>query len=125
MVTAARDCSAHVRLTSQALAFLRFVTTGRDRDSGADAGAFSVAYDLLATADLSETDRAVLREHLDWFQTHLFIPPRFNRTSSKGYYRRNTRGIAWFRDTGDGVPQADARPRKGLRGVRPSGLAPP
>jgi hypothetical protein len=26
-------------------------------------------------------------------------PARFNRTRSKGYYRRDTRGIAWFRDT--------------------------
>lgn len=58
-----------------------------------------MAYDLLATADLSETDRAVLREHLEWFETHLPIPARFNRTSSKGYHRRNTRSIAWFRDT--------------------------
>ena len=58
-----------------------------------------MAYDLLASADLSEMDRAVLREHLEWFETRLPTPARFNRTSSKGYYRRNSRGIAWFRDT--------------------------
>ena len=58
-----------------------------------------MAYALLASADLSETDRAVLREHLDWFEAHLPSPARFNRTTSKGYYRRSTRGIAWFRDT--------------------------
>ncbi len=26
-------------------------------------------------------------------------PTRFNRTKSKGFYRRKTRGIAWFKDT--------------------------
>ncbi len=30
---------------------------------------------------------------------HLETPSRFNRTKSKGFYRRNTRGIAWFKDT--------------------------
>jgi hypothetical protein len=29
---------------------------------------------------------------------NLPIPKRFNRTASKGYYLRNTKGIAWFRD---------------------------
>ena len=81
------------------MAFLRFVSAGQDRDSGTDAGAFSVAYELLATANLSEVDRAALREHLAWFETHLPTPARFNRTNSKGYYRRKTKGIAWFRET--------------------------
>ena len=33
-----------------------------------------------------------------WFEKHPPTPKRFNRSKSKGYYRRNTRGIAWFRD---------------------------
>ncbi|HEX7075605.1 MAG TPA: hypothetical protein VF226_16320 [Hyphomicrobiaceae bacterium] len=36
---------------------------------------------------------------LEWFEVHLTTPKRFNRSTSKGYYRRNTKGIAWFRDT--------------------------
>jgi len=36
---------------------------------------------------------------LTWFAQHLETPSRFNRTKSKGYYRRNTRGIAWFKDS--------------------------
>ena len=44
-------------------------------------------------------DRSVLTEALAWFGEHLPTPARFNRTRSKGYYRRATRGIAWFRDT--------------------------
>jgi hypothetical protein len=81
------------------LAFLRFVTSARDQDSGFDAGALSVAYELLSAGELPEAEQAVLREHLAWFEAHLPTPTRFNRTSSKGYDRRNTKGIAWFRDT--------------------------
>jgi hypothetical protein len=84
---------------SDVLAFLRFVASSRDQDSGFDAGAFSVAYELLAGGELTEAEQAVLREHLAWFEKHLPAPARFNRTSSKGYDRRNTKGIAWFRDT--------------------------
>ena len=29
----------------------------------------------------------------------LATPRRFNRSTSKGYYRRAAKGIAWFRDT--------------------------
>ena len=40
-----------------------------------------------------------MAEHLGWFEKNLQAPARFNRTKSKGFYRRNTRGIAWFKDT--------------------------
>lgn len=35
-----------------------------------------------------------LSETLAWFEKNLKTPDRFNRTRSKGYYRRNTKGIA-------------------------------
>jgi hypothetical protein len=35
---------------------------------------------------------------LSWFETNLAIPERFNRTNSKGYYRRrNTAGVSWIK----------------------------
>lgn len=34
-----------------------------------------------------------------WFGENLAKPDRFNRSKSKGFYRRTTRGIAWFRDS--------------------------
>ena len=36
---------------------------------------------------------------LRWFDENLVTPDRFNRSRSKGFYRRMTRGIAWFRDS--------------------------
>ena len=40
-----------------------------------------------------------MTELLAWFGENLVTPDRFNRSKSKGFYRRNTRGIAWFRDS--------------------------
>ena len=60
--------------------FIRFVLARRNADSGVDEGVFALAYELRHSAFLE-------------------TPTRFNRTTSKGFYRRNTRGIAWFKDT--------------------------
>jgi len=58
-----------------------------------------VAYALRDNPDVALEDRDALREELVWFEKHLPTPTRFNRTISKGHYRRNTKGIAWFRDS--------------------------
>ena len=41
----------------------------------------------------------MLAENLAWLEKNLETPTRFGRTKSKGFYRRKTRGIAWFKDT--------------------------
>ena len=51
------------------------------------------------TRRLAKPSRNTLSETLTWFERNLKTPARFNRTRSKGYYRRNTKGIAWFRDS--------------------------
>jgi hypothetical protein len=79
--------------------FIRFVTRDRNPDFGFENGPFKLAYALRRSADVVEADRVALSDVLDWFDRHLERPSRFNRTSSKGFYRRNTRGIAWFKDT--------------------------
>ena len=72
----------------------------RHQDSGFEAGVLSVAYQLLRDAsDLGAEDRLSIQDALAWFEKHLTTPDRFNRSGSKGYYRRNARGIAWFRDS--------------------------
>jgi hypothetical protein len=50
-------------------------------------------------ANVSEDDRVELSALLEWFGRNLPAPERFTRSKSKGYYRRATRGIAWFKDT--------------------------
>lgn len=79
--------------------FLRFVVTDRHPDSGVSDGVFRAAYRLAESSDVAAGDREALRENLAWFEKNLRTPCRFNRSASKGWYRRRTRGIAWFRDS--------------------------
>lgn len=80
------------------MAYLRFVVADPHPDTGVAAGIFTVAYALRDAGDTSSADRSALANLLMWFKKNLPIPNRFNRSTSKGYYRKNTKGIAWFRD---------------------------
>jgi hypothetical protein len=79
--------------------FIRFVLARRNPDSGVEDGTFGLAYELRDSPQVEAEDRAALIENLAWFEKNLETPERFNRTKSKGFYRRKTRGIAWFKDT--------------------------
>ena len=79
--------------------FLRFIVRGLHPESGVEDGLFGPAYNLRDDSSLGEAERQTLSETLAWFERNLKAPDRFNRTRSKGYYRRRTKGIAWFRDT--------------------------
>jgi cytochrome c peroxidase len=79
--------------------FIRFVLTRRHPDSGVEDGTFGLAYELKESPHVEAADRNQLAEALAWFEKNLETPTRFNRTKSKGFYRRKTRGIAWFKDT--------------------------
>jgi hypothetical protein len=48
---------------------------------------------------VEDEDRRLLTELLHWFGENLATPDRFHRSKSKGFYRRTTRGIAWFKDS--------------------------
>ena len=79
--------------------FIRFVLARRHPDSGVEDGVFRTAYALRDSADLEPADRDELAETLTWIEENLETPTRFNRTTSKGFHRRRTRGISWFKDT--------------------------
>jgi hypothetical protein len=81
------------------VAFLRFALATRHPDSGVEDGLFRTAYALRDGTDLDPDGRRSLEAVLSWFEENLRTPKRFNRTKSRGAYRRNSRGIAWFRDT--------------------------
>jgi hypothetical protein len=78
---------------------IRFVLARRHPDSGVEDGTFALAYELRESAHVEVADRNLLAANLAWFEKNLETPERFNRTKSKGFYRRKTRGIAWFKDT--------------------------
>ena len=80
--------------------YIRFVLARRrNPDSGVEDGPFEIAHELRDSARVDAADRDLLAANLAWFEKNLEEPKRFNRTRSKGFYRRNTRGIAWFKDT--------------------------
>jgi hypothetical protein len=79
--------------------FIRFVLQRRDQGSGISEGLFGLAYELRDSALVEPTDRELLADILEWFDRNLDTPDRFNRTRSKGFYRRKARGIAWFKDS--------------------------
>ena len=77
--------------------FLRFVLSRRHPDTGVEEGIFGAAYELRDSARTPATDRQLLDGLLSWFETNLATPGRFNRTKSKGYYRRRTAGVSWLK----------------------------
>lgn len=81
------------------MAFIRFVLPETHPDSCLNEGIFRLAYRLRTDPAVDEADRCLLTESMNWLDKHLPVPTRFNRSNSKGYNRRNTRGIGWFRDT--------------------------
>jgi hypothetical protein len=79
------------------VAFLRVILSSRHPDSGVEDGIFGVAYSLRDNPEVHLDVREQLRADLAWFEKNLPTPTRFNRTTSKGHYRRATSGITWFR----------------------------
>lgn len=81
------------------MSFIRFALARRHPDSGVEEGVFTLAYELRDSPRVEAADRELLTENLTCFEKNLETPTRFNRTRSKGFYRRKTRGIPWFKDT--------------------------
>jgi hypothetical protein len=81
------------------MSFVRFVLSTTHPESGVEAGVFRLAYEPRDDPHVPEADREALAHVLEWFDRNLPRPDRFNRSTSKGFYRRRTHGIAWLRDT--------------------------
>jgi hypothetical protein len=77
--------------------YLRFVVGHIDPDAAVRSGPFWVAGQLRDDGTLSFYDQEHLTELLDWFNSNLEKPERFNRTNSKGYADRAARGISWLK----------------------------
>jgi hypothetical protein len=79
--------------------YIRFVIAGIDEHSRVRKGIVQAAIELRDDSRASEQDRQELSETLRWLNEHLPRPARFNRSKSKGYYRRRTAGISWLKPT--------------------------
>lgn len=91
-------CFDVVSTLASAGEFVRFVVPAVIHDESQSAiGVIALAYKLVDAPDTANALRQELQELLTWFEAALAVPDRFNRTTSKGWYRRNTRGISWLR----------------------------
>ena len=87
--------------------YIRIVHNEPIRDVGFRAGFLNAVYRLRGSPEVSDVLYVQLSELIDWFNANLEIPEKFNRTSSKGAYRRNTSGLSWFkRDAKEHVAKA-------------------
>ncbi len=76
------------------MSYLRFVAFERRRPYGESDGPFSLAYALARDSGQPIYYRRPLREHLDWFATHLPVPDRFHRRLGRA---STGIGVCWFR----------------------------
>lgn len=79
--------------------FIRFVVPASGKTEGAVNGIFVAAYRLCEAAQLPKWETDNISALLVWTKAHLQIPHRFTSSKSKGHYRRNTRGLSWFKDS--------------------------
>jgi hypothetical protein len=79
--------------------FLRFAGTILVAHSSVEIGLFQIADLVEKNPGTNQDYKQVIRQQLDWFLKRLPVPERFNLTRSKGYYRRNSKGICWFNET--------------------------
>jgi hypothetical protein len=56
---------------------------------------------------MTSADMESLADLLLWFDCNIEEPDRFNRTKSKGWQRRNSKGLSWFRtNAGEQISKA-------------------
>lgn len=79
--------------------YLRFVLARMHPDSGSRDGVFGAAYELRDGGELAASQRQELEALLRWFDDNLQEPTRFNKTNSKGRYRRATKGLSWLKSS--------------------------
>lgn len=78
--------------------YLRFVDARTLTNSGVREGFFVAAYELRKRQSISAWELSEMETCLQWFRQNLPVPDRFNRTTSKGYCRRDAKGISWFKN---------------------------
>jgi hypothetical protein len=81
--------------------FVRFVTAEIEPDSNQPTGIIQAAYRLRDGDALTVQAREELNAELEWFKSNLSEPDRFVLTRSKGFYRRQSVAISWFKAEAD------------------------
>jgi len=89
--------------------YLRFVTERLTAHGARRAGFLQACYEAVEDKETPESSGVELKTLIDWFEKNLVTPPRFNRTRSKGAYRREGTALSWFKkDAEEHIAQAFA-----------------
>lgn len=81
--------------------YVRFVLPETTATSGRRRGLFSAAYALQKEIGHDDPDAQSLADALAWLDANLPLPDRFNRSASKGAYRRETAGLSWLKSSAE------------------------
>ncbi|MEL7025643.1 MAG: hypothetical protein AAGO57_00235 [Pseudomonadota bacterium] len=79
--------------------YLRFITPNPVDGMHSRQGFFDAAWDMVEDASADQFTVSQVKRVLQWYADNLNIPDRFSRTKSAGWYRRDTRGLSWFKPT--------------------------
>ena len=77
--------------------YVRFVTQDVHPESGYHAGLFTAAWSVRHAQSTPEADREALARLLLWFGRNMAVPTKFTRSRSKHAWKKNWRGLSWFR----------------------------
>jgi len=77
--------------------YLRFVYSKTVEGMNSREGFFQAACDMANNPHSDASIVAQVNAIGEWFSDHLERPYRFSKSSSKGYYRRKTKGLSWFK----------------------------
>lgn len=71
----------------------------QDPETGLPDGLFVKTGELLRRGELPGYYHDLLHNLMDWFAKNLDRPARFSSSTSKGAFRRVTKGVSWYKDT--------------------------
>lgn len=86
---------------------LRFVIPDRDQRTGQPMGLMTLAYGLLRSRDIAQSDESELQRLVHWMETHIPVPSRFARKRNVSH--KETHGISWIKaDAADAISHLHA-----------------
>jgi hypothetical protein len=88
----------YMRQLQHTVTYIRFEVPGSGQTEGVTNGIFKAAFELRDAPETPQWKSERIEALMDWFRKNLRRPDRFTSSKSKGAYRRNARGMSWFKD---------------------------
>ena len=89
----------NLRSGSLSVTCLRFVYSEPVSGMRSRKGFLQAATDLILNPDTDAHAVSRTKALMFWFSDNLEVPGKFSKSSSKGWDRRDTKGLSWFKGT--------------------------